>query len=289
MPKLIFVNLPVTDLARSVAFYEAVGGAVNPQFTDETAACIVLSDVIHVMLLTHDKWRQFTAKPIVDAHAAAQVLLALSEESRQAVDARVAAAVQAGGAPDPTPLQQHGEFMYGRSYQDPDGHIWEVMWMDLGDAPAASAAEPAEVERGLTPHLVCDGAAEAIDFYRRAFGAEELMRLPAPDGKLMHAAVMINGHMVMLVDEGCGPGAVGPRTLGGTPVTVHLNLPDVDHAVARAVAAGAEVVMPVADQFWGDRFGLIRDPFGHEWSLATPLRAPMTAHELTEAAQGATA
>lgn len=134
MPKMIFVNLPVTDLPRSVAFYERVGAVKNPQFSDDTAACMVLSETIFAMLLTHAKFAQFTAKPIADAHAAAQVLICVSEDSREAVDRTVERAVAAGGAPDPTPVQDFG-FMYGRSYEDPDGHIWEVMWMD----PAAVA------------------------------------------------------------------------------------------------------------------------------------------------------
>lgn len=136
-PKMIFVNLPVTDLSRSIAFYEAVGATLNPLFTDDTAACMVFSETIHAMLLTHAKWATFTDRKIPDAHATAQVLLALSEDGREAVDARVAAASAAGGSPDPTPTQDFG-FMYGRSYTDPDGHIWEVMWMD----PAAAAAGP---------------------------------------------------------------------------------------------------------------------------------------------------
>nr|WP_316627711.1 VOC family protein [uncultured Brevundimonas sp.] len=137
MPQLIFINLPVADLPRSIAFYEAVGAARNPMFSDETAACMVVSDVIHVMLLTHDKWRTFTDRQIPDAHASAQVLLCLSQDSRAAVDAVVAQAGTAGGRVDPNPTQDYG-FMYGRSYADPDGHIWEVMWMDA----AAVAAGP---------------------------------------------------------------------------------------------------------------------------------------------------
>ena len=137
MPQLIFINLPVTDLDRSVAFYEAVGATKNPMFSDDTAACMVLSDVIHVMLLTHDKWRTFTDRQIPDAHASAQVLLCLSRDSREAVDTVVAQAGGAGGVIDPNATQDYG-FMYGRSYADPDGHIWEVMWMD----PAAASAGP---------------------------------------------------------------------------------------------------------------------------------------------------
>lgn len=137
MPKMIFINLPVADLARSIAFYEAVGATKNDKFSDDTAACMVLSDVIHVMLLTHDKWKGFTDRAIPDAHAWAQVLLCLSEDSREAVDAVVGKAAQAGGQADPNAVQDYG-FMYGRSYADPDGHIWETMWMDA----AAVAAGP---------------------------------------------------------------------------------------------------------------------------------------------------
>ncbi len=134
MSKMIFVNLPVTDLKRSTAFYEAVGAVKNPSFSDDTASGMVLSDTIHVMLLTHDKWRQFTSKPIVDAHANAQVLLCLSADSRDDVSAQVEKAAAAGGKADPTPVQDYG-FMFGRSYEDPDGHIWEIMWMDPSAIP----------------------------------------------------------------------------------------------------------------------------------------------------------
>lgn len=137
MSKMIFVNLPVADLPRAVAFYEAVGATKNPMFSDETAACMVFSDTIHAMLLTHDKWRTFTDRAIPDAHASAQVMICLSEDSRDAVDGVADRAGKAGGTVDPTPVQDYG-FMYGRSYADPDGHIWEVMWMD----PAAAAAGP---------------------------------------------------------------------------------------------------------------------------------------------------
>lgn len=143
MSKLIFINLPVTDLQRSIAFYESVGGVRNPQFSDDTGSCIVLSETIHVMLLTHDKWRQFTSKPIVDAHESAQVLLCLSADSRPAVDEMVENAAAAGTKVDPTPTQDFG-FMYGRSFEDPDGHIWEVMWMDLAAAQSAMAPQTAD-------------------------------------------------------------------------------------------------------------------------------------------------
>jgi predicted lactoylglutathione lyase len=133
---MIFVNLPVTDLERSIAFYEAVGGTKNPQFSDDTAACIVFSETIHAMLLTHDKYRQFTAKPIADAHASSAVLICLSADSREAVDAMVESAAGSGGRADPGAKQDYG-FMYGRSFEDPDGHHWEVMWMDMSQMPSA--------------------------------------------------------------------------------------------------------------------------------------------------------
>ena len=143
MPQMIFVNLPVTDLARSQAFYEAVGAVNNPAFTDDTAACMVVTEgSIHVMLLTHEKWATFTSKTIPDAHTTAQVLLCVSADSREAVDGQVDKAVKAGGKADPTPTQDFG-FMYGRSYEDPDGHIWEVMWMDPTAIPTGEPAEAA--------------------------------------------------------------------------------------------------------------------------------------------------
>ncbi|BDA85862.1 hypothetical protein Sa4125_34040 [Aureimonas sp. SA4125] len=136
MAKLIFLNLPVTDLARSIAFYRAIGAEQNHQFSDETGACMVLSDTIHLMLLTHPKYRQFTAKPIADTHVVSAALICLSEESRAAVDATVGWAGEAGGRADASPLQDHG-WMYSRSFDDPDGHTFEIMWMD----PAAAHAE----------------------------------------------------------------------------------------------------------------------------------------------------
>jgi uncharacterized glyoxalase superfamily protein PhnB len=124
----------------------------------------------------------------------------------------------------------------------------------------------------VTPHLVCAGAADAIEFYKKAFGAVEEARLPGPNGKLMHAVIRINGSAVMLVDEMPEWGALGPKALKGSPVTLHLYVGDVDAVVARAVAAGAKVTMAVADQFWGDRYGKLEDPFGHHWSIATHVR-----------------
>jgi predicted lactoylglutathione lyase len=142
MPKLIFVNLPVTDLARATAFYEAVGARKDARFSDPTASCMVLSETIHAMLLTHDKFRQFTPKPIADAKATTGVLICVSAESRDEVDQVAGKAGEAGGRADPAPPQDHG-FMYGRSFEDPDGHVWEVMWMDTAAAEAAMGAKPA--------------------------------------------------------------------------------------------------------------------------------------------------
>ena len=137
MPSMIFVNLPVADVKRSTAFYEAVGATKNPQFSDDSTSCMVISDTIFVMILTHEKFRQFSPKAIPNAHETAQVLLALSADSREAVDDMVAKAGAQGVKLDPCPQQDYG-FMYGRSFEDPDGHIWEVMWMD----PAAVEGQP---------------------------------------------------------------------------------------------------------------------------------------------------
>ncbi len=142
MSKMIFINLPVADLPKSQAFYEAIGAVNNPQFSDETAACMVVSDTIHVMLLTHAKWRTFTDRAIPDAKTSAQVLLCLSTDSKDEVVGYVDKAVAAGGVGDPTPTQDFG-FMYGRSFEDPDGHIWEVMWMDMAAASEAMAPQAA--------------------------------------------------------------------------------------------------------------------------------------------------
>lgn len=123
--------------------------------------------------------------------------------------------------------------------------------------------------RTITPHLVCKGAASAIDFYRRAFGAEEIFRMPGPDGKsIMHAEVKIGDSVLMLCDEFEGM-CRSPQTLNGSPVTIHLYVNDVDSAYKRAVDAGAKATMPPMDAFWGDRYGKLVDPFGHEWSMAT--------------------
>jgi PhnB protein len=137
----------------------------------------------------------------------------------------------------------------------------------------------------LSPHLVCAGAAAAIDFYKAAFGATELMRLAGPDGRLMHACVSINGSSVMLVDENRDYGMLSPMALNGTPVTIHLIVRDADAVAQRALDAGATVKMPVQAMFWGDRYGLVEDPFGHRWSVATPQGKPMTAEELAAASR----
>ena len=125
---MIFVNLPVADLKASMAFYEALGFTNNPQFTDETAACMVWSEVIHVMLLTHDKWRTFTTREIPPS-TSSEVMLALSCDNREAVDAMNEAAANSGGTPDINPVQDLG-FMYNRNLADLDGHVWEIFWMD---------------------------------------------------------------------------------------------------------------------------------------------------------------
>ena len=138
MTQMIFVNLPVRDLQKSRAFLEALGAVNEPKFTDETAACMTFSDAIHVMILTHDKFRQFTPRPIADASLGSEVLLCLSATSRERVDLTVEQAVAAGGTADPAPKQDYG-VMYGRTIADPDGHIWELIWMD-----AAAAARGAD-------------------------------------------------------------------------------------------------------------------------------------------------
>lgn len=133
--RMIFVNLPVADLARSMAFYEAIGFTNEPRFTDDTAAAIVWSEAIFVMILTHDKWKSFTDRPIADRESS-EVSLALALGSKDAVDAMAEAAAKAGGTADINPVQDHG-FMYGRDILDPDGHVWGPFWMD----PAVANAE----------------------------------------------------------------------------------------------------------------------------------------------------
>jgi len=129
----------------------------------------------------------------------------------------------------------------------------------------------------LTPHLICAGASDAIAFYKKAFGAVELNRLEGPGGKILNAALRIGDSVVMLVDEAPEWKSFGPKTLKGSPVTLHLFVPDVDASFAQAVAAGATPTMPPAPMFWGDRYGQVQDPFGHNWSIATHQ------HDLSEA------
>jgi uncharacterized glyoxalase superfamily protein PhnB len=124
----------------------------------------------------------------------------------------------------------------------------------------------------LTPMLVCKGAIQAIDFYRRAFGAGELTRLVAPDGSLMHASLRIGDSILMLTEECPRMGARDPRALGGSPVTVHLSVSDADAAFTRAVEAGARALMPVSEMFWGARYGVLTDPYGHSWSVSTQVK-----------------
>ena len=122
----------------------------------------------------------------------------------------------------------------------------------------------------VTPYLIVQGAAQAIEFYCRAFGATELMRMPDPKtGRIGHAEIRIGDSMVMLADEHADMGYRGPRALGGSPISILLYLPDVDAVFARALAAGAKTLRPVADQFYGDRMGTLEDPFGHVWTLGT--------------------
>ena len=124
----------------------------------------------------------------------------------------------------------------------------------------------------VTPHLVCAGAAEAIEFYQKAFGATELSRVPGENGKLMHASVRIGDSVVMLNEEMPEWGAFGPKSLKGSAVTIHLYVENADAVFEQAVAAGAKVTMPLDDMFWGDRYGKVEDPFGHQWSIGTHVR-----------------
>lgn len=125
----------------------------------------------------------------------------------------------------------------------------------------------------VTPHLVCNGASKAIEFYKKAFGAVEMFRMPTPDSKkLLHAEIRVGDSVVMLVDEFPEWEKLGPTALKGSPITLLLYVEDVDSFVNRAVKAGAKVTMPVADMFWGDRYGTLEDPFGHKWAVATHIR-----------------
>ena len=136
----------------------------------------------------------------------------------------------------------------------------------------------------VTPHLICAGAAEAIEFYKKAFGAVEEARLPGQNGRLMHAMIRIGGSAVMLVDEMPEWCALGPKALKGSSVTIHLYVEDADAVFACAVKAGAKVIMPIDDAFWGDRYGKLEDPFGHHWSVATHMR-DVSPEEMRQAMQ----
>jgi PhnB protein len=144
-----------------------------------------------------------------------------------------------------------------------------------------------EAYHTLTPHLVVKGAGQAIELYKKAFGAEEITRMPGPDGKsIMHAEMKIGDSRLFLVDEFPEMGTQGPLGIGGTPVTIHAYVEDVDTVFNRAVAAGAQVRMPLEDAFWGDRYGQVTDPFGHRWSLATR-KEDLTPEEISQRAQAA--
>src|SRR5262249_12449532 len=141
------------------------------------------------------------------------------------------------------------------------------------DSMASKVRRVPEGLHTVTPHLVVRGAAQAIEFYKKAFGAKELRRAPGPDGKtLLHAEVQIGDSRTFLNDEYPEMGAISPQGLKGTPVTIHLQVEDVDSLYQQAVSAGAQVVMPLADQFWGDRYGMVTDPFGHQWSIASHVK-----------------
>lgn len=134
---------------------------------------------------------------------------------------------------------------------------------------------PSPVPSGMhtvTPHLVCAGAGDAIEFYRTAFNAQELARLAGPDGKLMHGLIKIGDSMLMLADEYPEWNSLGPNARQGTSVTLHLYVEDADRQFEQAIAAGCTVHMPLGDMFWGDRYGIVKDPYGHLWSIATHIR-----------------
>lgn len=136
--------------------------------------------------------------------------------------------------------------------------------------------------QSITPHLICASASEAVDFYKKAFNAVEQVRLPGPGGKLMHACVLIGSSQLMLAEENPQWGALGPKTLKGSPITIHLQVENADETMAQAVAAGAKVTKPISEMFWGDRYGQVEDPFGHRWAIATHVR-DVTPQEMQQA------
>ena len=137
--------------------------------------------------------------------------------------------------------------------------------------------------RTVTPYLVIRDAAKAIEFYKKAFGAKETMSMPMPDGKIAHAEIMIGDSVVMISDENLDWGTKSPQTLDGSAVSIFIYVPDVDATFKQAIASGASEVMPVGDQFWGDRYGKVRDPFGHQWDIATHVE-DLTPEEIGERA-----
>jgi len=155
------------------------------------------------------------------------------------------------------------------------------MTTTIKEAPKTTHAIP-EGMRSVTPHLICAGAAAAIEFYKKAFGAVELSRIPGVNGKIMHASIRIGDSVIMLNEENPEWGALGPKALKGSPVTIHLYVKDADAVFAQAVKAGAKVTMPLDDMFWGDRYGKVEDPFGHQWSIGTHVR-DVTPEEMQKA------
>jgi PhnB protein len=165
----------------------------------------------------------------------------------------------------------------------------KIMNTDTCNDPRAASPDSKvdPVPKGMhtvTPHLVCAGAADAIEFYKKAFGAVEMCRMPMPDGKIMHAAITIGDSMIMLVDEMPDWNCLGGNALGGSPVTIHLQVENVDALYDQAVKAGATAKMPVGEMFWGDRYGVLVDPFGHNWSIATHVR-DVSPEEMMEASK----
>lgn len=151
---------------------------------------------------------------------------------------------------------------------------------------SSTEKDAGSVMHSVTPHLVCAGAAEAIEFYKRAFDAEVKFIMPDNNGKVLNACLCINGSSIMLMDEMPDYNALGPKALDGSPVTIHLMVEDVDSYFERAVKAGATVEMPVEDMFWGDRYGVLSDPCGHKWSVATHLR-DVSMEEMEQAVRNA--
>jgi PhnB protein len=142
--------------------------------------------------------------------------------------------------------------------------------------------------RTVTPHLTIEGASDAIKFYKKAFGAKEIGRMKGPDGRVMHAMIMIGNSVIMLNDAFPEWGGKGPKALGGTPTAIHLYVEDADKVFKKAVKAGATAAMPMADMFWGDRYGMVSDPFGHRWAIATH-KKNLTRAQMAKAAKAAMA